>query len=92
MLKVTLIPLMVEMKRPMMFPQWAVEDCFILQYVDPAAVSAVAQILMSNSRCQLGAQLSKVRVVVNGPADDCLDMTPPICYWELQGWGSSRSR
>lgn len=39
-----------------------------------------------------GAQLSKVRVVVNGPADDCLDMTPPICYWELQGWGSSRSR
>lgn len=68
---------MVEMKQPMRFPQWAVEDCFILRFVDPAAVFAVAQILMSNSCSQLGAQLSKVRVVVNGPADDCLDMTPP---------------
>lgn len=65
MLKVTIIPLMVEMKWPMMFPQRAVEDCFMLGYVDPAGVPAVVQILMSSSCCQLGVQLSKVRVVAN---------------------------
>lgn len=92
MLKVTLIALMVEMKGPMTFPQWAVEDCFTLQYVHPAGVSAVAQILMSNSHCQFGAQQSKVRVVVNAQRLMTILTRAPIYYGEPQGRGSSRRR
>lgn len=51
---------MAEMKQPLLCPQWAVEACFTLQYVDPAGMAAVAQILLSDSCCQLGAPLSEV--------------------------------
>ena len=57
------------------------KDCLTLQHVDPAGVSTVAQILMSNSRCQLGAQLSKIRVVVNGPRLMTILTRAPHILW-----------